>query len=283
MIRGFTTYYSELSLARRAEYFEAIQRNLDNPLIQEIFIFHTSQDPLPFKSSKLRSVFVSGRPTFHQFFEIIYQVSSNDDVNLLFNSDIYFDETLALARNIQSDEVYALNRWDVLSEKEIRLFPKYSTADVWIFKGKVREIAANYYLGQLGCDNKLLYDLYEVGYKLSNPSLSIFSFHLHQSNIRGEYSDPSRNNRIPAPYAYSLPTFLNAKDFFRQVFSKGPWHVFKLFIVQRGIRFQYYYDCLNSNIEHAHIVFGIKPYSKIRYWWNHDFRLKLSKYNRFRY
>lgn len=283
MLRGFTTYYSDKDPARQAEYVEALQRNLDNPLMEELYILHSLEDTLPFHSSKFRSVLVTGRPTFHQFFETINQVSSDDDVNVVFNTDIYFDHTLSLCLNIGSNEVYSLNRWDVVSDHEIRLFAKYSTADVWVLRGKVRDTSMNYYLGQLGCDNKLLYELHKAGYIILNPALSIRSYHLHSSNIRGEYSDPSRNNRIPAPYAYSIPTFLSFNDLARQLFTKGPWHVIKLLIVQRSIRFQYYYNRRNELIEHEHILFGARSYSKIRYWWFHDFRLNLSRFNRFRF
>jgi hypothetical protein len=260
-----------------------LSKNIYNAWIDEIIILTEDCTVFPFISEKLSIRTISSRPTFDDFFETINRTTKEGDINIISNTDIYFDHSILLTKTIKVNELFLLNRWDVLSDSEIRLFPKYSTADVWIFKGKVREISASYYLGQLGCDNKLLYDLHKAGYAILNPALSILSYHLHSSNIRGEYSDPSRNNRIPAPYAYSLPTFLNAKYFFRQVFSKGPWHVIKLLIVQRSIRFQYYYDWLNGDIEHAHIVFGIKPYSKIRYWLNHDFRLKLSKYNWFRY
>ncbi|TNF49266.1 MAG: hypothetical protein EP305_03230 [Bacteroidetes bacterium] len=281
-VRLFTTYYTDNNPARQEEYLTALQNNLNNPLIAEVIVLHETKDQLPFSVDNLISVIIEGRPTFQQFFDEINSRTQETDINIIANSDIYFDKSLSYAEKIQHKEVFALNRWDVLDKDHLRLFPKYSTGDTWIFRGKIKAAGMDYYLGQLGCDNKILFDLKKMGFVISNPSLIIRSYHLHASNVRGEYSDPSKNNRIPAPYVYTIPNVLNNTDWIRTLFQIGPFHLIKLCLVRRSIRFQYYYDRKNNLIEHEHELIDSVQYRPWKYWCFHDFKLPIKELNRFR-
>ncbi len=278
----YTTFYHENNHARIAEYLQCLQKNIENRLIKRIIILIEEETVLPLEHPKIKIINLSKRSTFQDFFLIINENTSQEEINIIANTDIYFDDTLALAIKIAQMEVYALNRWDVLDENRVRLFAKYSTGDTWIFRGKVEVPVIDYYLGQLGCDNKLLYDLKKAGYRILNPSLSIRSYHVHGSNVRGELSDPKKNNRIPAPYVYSIPAFISVMDAQRILFKYGLVYLIKLFLVRRSIRFQYYYDRKNNVIEHAYELIDSVNYKPWKYWYFHDFKLPFKRFNRFK-
>lgn len=282
MINLFTTYYKDPNPIRKAEYIKCFDKNIENILINKIFILVEEKDELPLRNEKLELIRISRRPTFSDFFSIINRVTSLNDINIIANTDIYFDNTLSLLSKIKSNEVYALNRWDLLNEKKVRLFAKYCTNDTWIFKGKIKIKNVDYYLGQLGCDNKILYDLKNAGFKILNPSLSIRTYHVHESNIRGEYSDPKKNNRVLAPYVYSIPCFIHKSHFFNIVLKNGPIYLTKLFLIRRSIRFQYYYDSKNNLIEHKHELIDSIDYKPWKYYLFFDFKLPFHKLNRFK-
>ncbi len=283
MIRVFTTYYRDSSDDRQTEYLTALNKNIDLQHIDEIVILHESKDSLPFISKKVKSVIINKRPSFQMFFDVINNLTNYDDINIICNTDIYFDESIMLCYKCNKNEVFSLNRWDVIDDNFISFFPKYSSSDVWVFKGSVEMSNIDYYLGQIGCDNKILFDLSQKKYLISNPSFSIKSFHLHQSNVRGLMSNPNNSNRIPAPYLYSIPHFINFRDFLGQLFKFGPIYISKVLLVKRAITFQYYYDKRNNLIEHDHSLVGIKTYKKWKYWLFHDFKIPWAKLNRFKY
>ncbi len=70
----------------------------------------------------------------------------------------------------------------------------------------VKNIDANFTAGLWGCDNRLLYEIEKAGYKVSNPSLSIVTVHLHEIDNR----NPQRTNinTVPPPYKTITPCTL---------------------------------------------------------------------------
>ena len=72
--------------------------------------------------------------------------------------------------------------------------------DSWIFRGKVTiPKYCDFFLGIPGCDNRIAWELKEVGYLMSNPTLSIRNFHIHESDFR-TYSEATV--KIPRPYLF---------------------------------------------------------------------------------
>jgi hypothetical protein len=128
---------------------------------------------------------------------------AEDGINILANSDIYFDETLSLAQDIKEGEVYCLSRWDK-TDSGIKHLNAWDTQDAWIFRGKMN-VDANFDLGTPGCDNRIAYVLQKAGYKVLNPSCSIRAIHVHQSNHR-TYTDAQR---LPPPYLLLNPHKIN--------------------------------------------------------------------------
>lgn len=168
-----------------------------NPYIDRVFIF--SVDNLKIKdSSNHKIIRVKGRETFGDYFKQINKHSAPEDINIICNSDIYFDKSIDRVKNINPNECFALSRWD-----DNKLYNRKDSQDAWIFKGKVKKIFGDFFLGLPGCDNRIAHEIDKVGYEMSNPSLSIRANHLHNSGVRN-YTR-SKKETVPGPYKFLEP------------------------------------------------------------------------------
>lgn len=178
----FINYYTHPNKARQREIQYCLSRNLMHPE----FTVYLSE----------------GRVTYDKFFKKINDVTKDDDINIIANADIYFDETIKLAEKIQKDQCYILCRWDIMKEGGAVFYNMPDSQDVWIFRGKVKEnIDGNFPLGMMGCDNAIAYRIQQAGYTVLSPSPQIKAYHLHLSDIRN-YSNQKRNEKtvVPPPY-----------------------------------------------------------------------------------
>ena len=142
---------------------------------------------------------INDRLTFKQMFEMTKQYPN--DINIIANSDIYFDETILHVRWLKKRECFALSRWDYNEGKAI-LFNRRDSQDAWCFNGPVPEDIGDYFLGIPGCDNKIAYELMNHGYSILNPSKSIHAIHLHNTEFR-TYN--AKTERVPEPYHFIFP------------------------------------------------------------------------------
>eukprot|EP00889_Picochlorum_renovo_P006402 jgi/Picre1/33432/NNA_008756.t1 len=130
-------------------------------------------------------------------------------MNIIANADIFFDDTIKTAKSLPENHAYALSRHEVSNGK---LFKRPDSQDTWIFHGRIQNnmllmsalTKNNLTLGKPGIDNRLAYELLKAGYKVSNPSKSITSWHVHGTNLR-EYS---HLDVVPPPYAIVYPMTL---------------------------------------------------------------------------
>ena len=180
-INVFTNYYQESDIIRKEEMEICFCKNYNN------------------KNIKLITIESQNRLTFNDYFEFINRYSnSSDNINIICNADIYFDETITLSKNIDPFHVYALNRWDVDSNYNSIHYNMIGSSDAWVFKGVPEGIVGDYYLGWHGCDGRFGYEVLNAGYELYNPSLSIKTMHVHMSNRRN-YN--AFKNLVAGPYA----------------------------------------------------------------------------------
>lgn len=179
MIRLFYNYYEDRNHKRKQEIDHCFQKNLHNRHINVIVIE---------SSHKL---------TYNYFFERINQVVEPNDVSVICNSDIYLDDTITLTQHMRHDQFFALSRWDILKNGEAVFTNRRDSQDVWIVRGPVRKINGNFTLGMRGCDNRIAHEAAKAGYHVLNPSRSIKTYHVHNSNIRNyTFNDPA----VPEPY-----------------------------------------------------------------------------------
>lgn len=144
---------------------------------------------------------VTERLKFSEIFKLTE--SYPNDINIIVNSDIYFDETILACRFMDNKECYALTRWDYSGDKAV-LFYRKDSQDVWVFNGVAKVNGGNYYLGVPGCDNRLAKEIVESGYQLTNPSKSIHAIHLHESSYR-TYDNTTK--RVEEPYHFIFPHY----------------------------------------------------------------------------
>jgi len=184
-IRLFYNYYVDKDLQRRKEIDFCLKQNVNNPLI-DIIVLESDTNP-----------------TFDFFIEKINLLSGDDDINIICNSDIFLDNTIQLVKNIKKKELYALSRYD-WNNHTSSFFDMSNSQDTWIFRGKVNNVKANFQLGKLGCDNRIAHEFKMAGYTVTNPSKSIKTYHVHNSNIR-RYTE---NERINGTYLFVKPSSL---------------------------------------------------------------------------
>lgn len=205
MIRLLTTTFDVSDPAREIEYRKALDCNLENPNISEVLLLKESGSFSIPNHEKLCIRTIDQRPNYSHFIGWLDEIVEADDISIIANTDIYFDETLAaVTHTLQADECYALSRYDVQPDGSSILFDRNDSQDAWIFRGPIREeLLADFPLGVPRCDNRFLYELQNAGYCVKNPAFSIRAHHLH-AGMRTEYGR-SGENFVDPPYGYRFP------------------------------------------------------------------------------
>ena len=113
---------------RNKEYEKCLLLNTYNRYIDNIFIINTE----------------NGMLTYSRFIE--FTKIFPDDINILSNADIFFDESIDLCRHMGDDDAYALSRWDLpkgtVESKflDAHVVKRQSRSqDTWIVKGAAKK------------------------------------------------------------------------------------------------------------------------------------------------
>lgn len=168
---------------RQEEYDSCEDSNGKNPNIDAIhYVFPPDEGP--------------GRPTFNDFFRRIDWISDEDDVNIVANSDIVFDDTAALLRRLAPGFVLALLRWDFVNGTPKILIDRPECQDVWVFRGIPKGIDGSFQIGTPGCDNRIAYEISKAGYQVVNPARIVRTLHVHNTQVRNWTGMPA----VPKPY-----------------------------------------------------------------------------------
>jgi hypothetical protein len=185
-----TSFFVPENKERYRELLFCLLHNLTNPIFDNITVIVEPSIAL-LNNPRLTRIKMEQQPTFNDFISLI------DGPTVIANSDIIFGNILlALVDN----ECFALTRWE-LPDSGIETFePRADSQDSWVFNTKPA-IDAPFCMGVRGCDNRLAYLLKESGLKVSNPSLTVKTYHVH--------NDKSRNYSkqvIEPPYLLIEPT-----------------------------------------------------------------------------
>lgn len=202
-----TSYYLEKNKSRADELRYCLQKNISNAQISKIVLL-CENELAQVDSDKLEEILINKRPKFSDFVRVANRESEND-VKIIANSDIYFDDTLKIAKDsLKKHEVYCLTRWD--EEKGIiQFYNNFKSQDAWFFQGKLTENIGDYFMGLPGCDNRFAKELLDSGRRIENPSLTIRAIHVHGSNLRN-YNKSA--DRVFGEYAYPLPIELESRE-----------------------------------------------------------------------
>jgi hypothetical protein len=179
MIRLLYNYYEDNNPVRKKEIDFCLRQNLSNPHINVIIV--ESAD----------------KPRYDDMFGKLNRITNSDDINIICNSDIFFDETILLAeRFLRPRDVYALTRWDYINEHNVKFFDRRDSQDTWMWRGKLENVIGGFSLGKRGCDNRIAHEFRDAGYRIMNPSRSIKTYHVHTSNVRNY----TQNDVVHGPY-----------------------------------------------------------------------------------
>lgn len=184
MINLYINFYHSTDKVRNQEFITCFSKNINN------------------KNLNVIAVESESRLKFSDFFLVIDKVSSNDDINIIANLDIYFDESILLTLDMKKEEVYALSRWNIVRDK-VKHFIRKDSQDAWIFRGVPNNVFGDFCMGIPGCDNRLAYEFNKAGYRVANPSYDIKAFHIHSG--KRNYG----KQKIPSPYMTVDPSHLN--------------------------------------------------------------------------
>ena len=202
----FTSFYPERIPERRSELVRCLQKNLENPDITSVSVFLEGLESPPIVHEKLVTRLIESRPSYCDFFNWANECQhAKNDVTVISNSDIYFDDSLALmSQAINPKQCAALARWNFGQEGSPVLFNRNDSQDAWVFRGLIKKVAGDFCVGIPRCDNRILFELKRAGYEVVNPAFSIRSYHLHEG-IRGEYQNENLEHFVEPPYAYLWP------------------------------------------------------------------------------
>ena len=175
MINLFINPFTPKSSERDAEYKQCIAKNEDNKFIDRIIRVEEEKNA-----------------TYRDFLNAMREFP--DDVNIMANLDIYFDETVRLTEKIKYSQVYAITRHEVTTGQIFtHMSPRdsWNSQDVWVFRGApvedVKFVRQSgwwpFPLGVGGCDNHFAWLLNRVGYRLVNPAHSIKCWHVHSAGF----------------------------------------------------------------------------------------------------
>jgi predicted O-methyltransferase YrrM len=188
MITCIVPWFKHDNPDRQRELNEALERNLNNPNIHRVIALVSHADAMSVCGhEKLEVSVVSERATFNDALAIANMQSGTI---VLVNSDCYLDESLSLFNDKDlGRNVLCLSRW----EPELKRHADLACQDCWIWQGPLN-VNADFYFGQLGCDNHFAYLLDAAGYAVSNPCGRIRVTHIHKSGVR-TYSEVNRLQR----------------------------------------------------------------------------------------
>ena len=204
-----TTYYNDRVKERDSELLTCIRSNISNKAIDSVVVLVEKGTTLPFNHPKVIWEWTETRPTYNDFFNTANKY--NYGLSVIANTDIYFDDyNLGIVKaSIKENECYALSRWDIQLGGDSIHHASRDSQDVWIFKGKIKNINGFSKIGVCGCDNRIAHEISEVGYDVINPSKTIKSYHLHITGVRNYRR--VEGEVIPKPYKLIQPTYLGER------------------------------------------------------------------------
>ncbi len=209
-----TQFFQHSNKKRFRELKECLQRNCLCPDIDQIILinekdFSSTWSSLH-QSNKITQIISGKRLTYSDFLQYTYKHIPQNVFTILSNADIYFTSLSDLWKINMNDRMFALLRWDddTTGSKNATLFgPRADSQDTWIFlSDSILSRSWNwkdfqFQLGQPGCDNAFAGHILRYRFVLSNPSLSLKIYHLHNSNIRNY----NKTDYIPSNLYVNIP------------------------------------------------------------------------------
>ena len=218
----FTQFFVPGSKPRQKELIQCLRHNAACSWIDRIVLLNERDESAAWQRmsgrEKIQQVIIGQRLRYGDFIRFVQSSNvPNETIVALCNADIYLDEEAAeLWKVNMEDRMLALLRWDDVGDgphaSSTRLFgPRADSQDTWIFwsdsiKARVWKWGdVDFMLGQPGCDNAFAGVMLRNRFLITNPALSVKTYHLHNSNLRTY----NKSDYIRSPlYINLVPTYL---------------------------------------------------------------------------
>jgi len=214
-IHLFSQFFLPTNRLRMSELVFCLKQHVENEQIHKIHLLnetiYTEKD-LGVSSNKIIQTNIQKRLTFQDVFTYIREQKLKGYFVLL-NADIFFHKhSLVNLRKTsihQESEMMALLRYEYnhTQPHKLKLFgPRYDSQDTWIFHSNTLfpsscDKVFDFPFGKPGCDNKLVYLMHILGFKVINDPTTICTLHVHASNLRSY----TLKDTIPQPWGICVP------------------------------------------------------------------------------
>ena len=176
--------------------------------------FYSDQE-LGIASDKIKQINIGKRMTFEDVFVYVRKNKIKGYIAFM-NSDMYFaNDALKRIRTSnmhQQKEICALLRYDSRKTGASIFGPRFDSQDVWIIHSnftvpQICEKAFGFPFGKPGCDNKIIYLMKILGYRIVNDPKAIQTFHVHNDTSRSYGPSDVLNPPwgVVIPYSFPLP------------------------------------------------------------------------------
>lgn len=207
-----TQYYIPKWKERQTEIDETLINNINDPYIDEIYLFVEKEYNFEMIKSKVKNfdkvklINRKSRLSFKMAFEFANHHIAEENIKILSNSDIYFNNTLTNVHSINLFKtVLCLSRHEITNDKLEITKDTHWTQDVWIWTDIInitpKSNNKDYFkdgimLGIGGCDNRITAILKSAGYNLQNCCKKIICIHNHKNDLR-EWTKSGAKRYLP--------------------------------------------------------------------------------------
>lgn len=189
----FFEFFNSKNLIREEEYTYCINKNINSGLFNNVYaITNCKSLPLYLLKAKTENKIKiieteSPRLSYDEVFRISDKLTSPTDINLMCNTDIWFDETIHLLKEKMTPEIaIGLSRW--YPEDDYYMINGFhhggkaapGSNDTWGWVGKCKVTNGTFPIGYTACDCRIMKCFEEAGYRVYNPAKSIKTWHKHK-------------------------------------------------------------------------------------------------------
>jgi GR25 family glycosyltransferase involved in LPS biosynthesis len=208
----YFNYFESKTEKRNKEIQYCLNKLISNKKIDKIFLVCSDEYSEKLDKKIVKINMINLQPTFRDMFNIINFNTKNSDLNILLNSDCYFDgdNIELILNNIKFGTVYCLSTWNIVSLVPFKSehFDVEFSQSAWAFLGEINDLNCDFKMGTPSCDNVLAHEFEKNGYEVLNPSKDIKVYHYHLSEKNYDYQEIEKN-RLKEPYKFvpnsSLP------------------------------------------------------------------------------
>tara|TARA_A100001011_G_C14302285_1_gene841378 strand:+ start:759 stop:2531 length:1773 start_codon:yes stop_codon:yes gene_type:complete len=193
-----TQFYESSNTDRQNEILYCLKKNLENPLIDYVYIITEKDFDLNEfgvkNKEKLIQINIGKRMKYSDVFDLVEKFNVKGYI-LVANSDIFFDKSL---KNIfksglyTKKKVYCQLRFEFTDSNlyKCKIFgPRGDSQDSWLFHSnfnieKSKRKIFNFELGIPACDNHINYLFSIMGFAVHNEPYFIRTYHNHKSEFR---------------------------------------------------------------------------------------------------